>query len=482
MKLMDKLFNGKGYIDGITIINLKGEILFTAKFNNKLSHAPTIEHEYEVVGKKFLEVYENLDEETSTTYQAMVLGIPIYKENQLLKSKNREAIRITSLSIPIKSGNVIVGAIDLSVNSETEEDLKETLMEVEDLQIGDLDLLGMNADTFKGNRVDTLAGSDRQSRYSVDHIITNDREMMKIKQYVTVAAGCDLPTLIYGETGTGKELFAHAIHDASNRRNKPFITQNCAAIPENLLESILFGTSRGAFTGAVDNIGLLEMADGGTILLDEINSMPLHLQSKLLRVLEDGTIRSVGSEKEFTVDVKVIAAMNEDPLKAIASGFLRRDIYYRLSALNITIPPLRERKEDIPLLVNFMVLKYNQILGKNIKYIAQETLDELNSYEWPGNIRELENVIIHGMSLVDNSQETLGHIDISDKLSELEAYDQELDEGTVVIKPLAEMVHDFERRTINQALKKVDFNVTKASKILKTPRQTLQRKVKRYGL
>jgi len=479
MKLMDKLFNNKGYIDGITIINLKGEILFTAKFNNKLNKE-NIEP-YEVVGENFLEVYENLTEESSTTYKAMTLGLPIYKENQTLKSKGRRKINISSLSIPIKSGNSIVGAIDLSLNDDLDSNSKD--IEVDTLKLVDNSIDRFNLEYFQKNNIENLNNNGYQAKYTADNIVTNDKKMIELKEYIDIAASCNLPTLIYGETGTGKELFAQAIHNKSNRKNKPFVSQNCAAIPENLLESILFGTSKGAFTGAVDNTGLLEIANGGTVLLDEINSMPLHLQSKLLRVLEEGIIRKVGSMDAISIDVKIIAAINEEPLKAIEGGNLRKDIYYRLSSLNINIPPLRERQDDIPLLLNFMVLKYNKVFKKNIKYISKNLVKKINSYDWPGNIRELENVIIYGLSMVNENKEKLQYEDISFKMEELIKTDKKIQPNKdIEIRPLRNMINDYEKSIIENILNKTNFNVTKASKILSIPRQTLHRKAQNYKL
>lgn len=463
VELMKNLFNGKGYIDGITIIDLKGEILFTAKFNNKLNSKA--DEDYEVVGKKFLDIYENLDELTSSTYKSMTLGVPLYVENQILKSKGRKEIKITSLSIPIKSGKKIVGAIDLSVNEDNVENNRDN---------NEID-----TESFEKNNVNKLKSNENRAIYVTDNIITKNKKMIELKNYIKIAAGCDLPTLIYGETGTGKEIFAQAIHNESERKDNPFVAQNCAAIPENLLESILFGTSKGAFTGAVDNIGLLELADGGTIFLDEINSMPIHLQSKLLRVLQEGTFRSIGSKEVKNVDVKIIAAMNEDPLEAIEKGNLRHDIYYRLSVLSINIPPLRERKEDIPLLVNYNVAKYNKIFKKNIKYVSNELYEELKKYEWPGNIRELENIIIYGLSFVDKSKEKLEFSDIQQKYNQLIELDNDM---KLNIEPLTDMVEKYEKSIIERVLKQVEYNVTKASKILNVPRQTLQRKAKRYDL
>lgn len=473
MELMRNLFNNKGYIDGITIIDLNGEILFTAKFNNKLNSEA--DENYEVVGKNFLEIYENLDENTSSTYQSMIHGVPFYVENQILKSTDRVPIKITSLSIPIKSNSKVVGAIDLSV-SEFDEDVKDNI-EI------DTDLYERN---FKSQIAEATSDSfykmdlrDSRASFVTENIITNNSRMNDLKKYIKVAADCNLPTLICGETGTGKELFAHAIHNESPRKDKPFITQNCAAIPENLLESILFGTSKGAFTGAVDNIGLLELAEGGTIFLDEVNSMPGHLQSKLLRVLQDGTFRSIGSKEEKAVDVKVIAAINEEPLLAIENGRMRKDIYYRLSAISFNIPPLRERKDDIPILTSYIISKYNKMFNKNIKFVSNNLYKKLNEYDWPGNVRELENVLIYGLSMVDGSSESLKFTDIEKKFNYMLNLNSE---QTIEIEPLVSMVDKYECSIIEKVLKSTDYNMSKAANILKIPRQTLQRKSKKYNL
>lgn len=478
MKIMDKLFNGKGYIDGITIIDLKGEILFTAKFNNKLSS--NIEEEYEVVGQNFLEVYENLTEQTSSTYKAMTLGMPIYQEKQNLKSKGRDEITITSLSIPIKSGNSIVGGIDLSVseNDETQRDNFIDSNENSDRERKDK----FKIDNFKYNKVDSLHSEDRNAKYTLDNIITVNKKMLELKEYVKIAAKCKLPTLICGETGTGKELFAQAIHNCSDRKDKPFISQNCAAIPENLLDSILFGTSKGAFTGSIDNVGLFEMADQGTLFLDEINSMPIHLQSKLLRVIEENKIRRIGSQDNIKVDVRIIAAMNGEPFVEIESGKLRKDIYYRLNAINISIPALGDRIDDIPELVNHFVVKYNAMFDKNIKYVSNDVLNELKRYRWPGNIRELENILIYAMSLVDKDKQNLEHNDIKSKLEELIDKTRLIHDDKHKVTNFREAVEEFEIKTIDLALKQTDYNVAKASKLLSLPRQTLQRKVQKYNL
>ena len=305
--------------------------------------------------------------------------------------------------------------------------------------------------------------------------------MKNARDYIPVGAACDLPVMIYGETGTGKEVFAQSIHNASERRDKPFIAQNCAALPDTLLESILFGTSKGAFTGAMENKGLFELADGGTLFLDEINSMPLFLQSKLLRVLQDGSFRSLGGSETKRTNVKIIAATNVEPLEAIEKGQLRRDIYYRLSMMSIRIPPLRERKADIGHFVKFYVNKHNGTFHKQVQYVSKDLLKKLEEYDWPGNVRELEHVIVYGMSMVDETSALLQYKDIKGKLllekqADRKKTPESLEEVPKLCSSLREAVAAYEEKLIWQALEAAHGNISEAARILDVPRQTLQRK------
>lgn len=416
-----------------------------------------------------MDVYENLDPKTSTTIKAMELGLPVYVENQLLKAEGQEGIRITSLSIPIKSGKRIVGAIDLS--------MQENAAETEDSE-----RIELSSAFFPINGSGKLLSRDTAT-FTIGDIIAVDEKMQKAREYIKIVAACDLPVMIYGETGTGKEVFAQAIHNTSVRKGKPFIAQNCAALPDTLLESILFGTARGAFTGATENKGLFELADGGTLFLDEINSMPIHLQSKLLRVLQDGHFRSLGARDIKTVDVKIIAAINTEPLKAIEEGNLRRDIYYRLSMMSITIPPLRERKKDIAHFVKFYVNKHNATFNKKVQYVSKELIARLEEYDWPGNVRELEHIIVYGMSMVGEDSNMLKLEDIEDKFNEMTSTPKETtEEGNTLCSSLREAVDDYEKSIIIRTMKVTRGNISEAAKILDIPRQTLQRKIQQYGI
>ena len=462
---IEKLFKDKGYIEGITIINVEGEILFSAKFNSKMSQNPV---NYETVGKKFLDVYENLDENNSSTYRAMRDGMPIYVEDQELISAGKDPILISSLSVPIKSGGSIVGAIDLSVTSDGQKD-------AEGVEIRDEVL-------YAYNKVDSLHRADDKAIYNLDDIQTCDPKMTELKENVKKFAQSDLPVLIYGETGTGKELVAHSIHQCSKRAKKPFVAQNCASIPANLIESILFGTSKGAFTGAVDNMGLLELADGGTLFLDEINSMPMELQPKILRVIQDGTFRRVGGKEVRHVNVRIISSTNEKLENIISDNRFRADLYYRLAVLVLEIPGLCQRKQDIPLLTNYFIGKYCNLFGRKIRKVTPEVYEALAGCQWPGNVRELESVVASAVCMADEQTEMLEYRHFANRLNFAQ---KELEEDMAALTEqgdLTELVSGYERKLIQRALRETDGNITKAAAVLNVPRQTLSRKVKEYNL
>jgi len=254
-------------------------------------------------------------------------------------------------------------------------------------------------------------GQVTTSKYSFVDILGTSAELRRCIQLAERAARSNSTVLLLGESGTGKELFAHAIHNASPRREKPFIKVNCAAIPETLLESEFFGYAKGAFTGAVKSkIGKFELANGGTIFLDEIGDMNLNLQGKLLRVLQEMEFERVGGNQTIRVDVRVIAATNRNLRDLIRQGKFREDLYYRLNVVEITVPPLRMRKDDLPVLVNNLIVKLNRKLGKKVKGLSRDAEEVLFSYDWPGNVRELENVIERVMVTVDEDILTKKHL------------------------------------------------------------------------
>jgi len=271
---------------------------------------------------------------------------------------------------------------------------------------------------------------------------------------------------------------AQSIHFDSDRKDKPFLAQNCAALPESLLEGILFGTSRGGFTGAIDREGLFEQADGGTLLLDEISAMPYELQGKLLRVLQEDYLRRVGGTEDIPIDVRIIATINERPDQLIQSGKLRKDLYYRLNIISIDLPPLRERKDDILLLAGKFIEKSNKRYGKHVLGLSEGAKEKLLHYDYPGNVRELENIIMAAISMADDEQLlTEKHILINNE-------DKDYSKGTYDFSQVGMdwYLENMEREMITLALARYSGNISKAAEYLKIKRQTLQHKMKKYQL
>jgi len=257
--------------------------------------------------------------------------------------------------------------------------------------------------------------------YDFSSIVGNSPAISKIVEEVEKVSDTKSNILLLGETGTGKELFAKVIHQNSSRREMPFIPINCSAIPEGLIESELFGHVKGAFTGAVSTKkGLFEEADGGTVFLDEIGDIPLSFQAKLLRVIEEQQIRPVGSTKIKKVNLRFIAATNKDLSESIKKGEFREDLYYRINVITLKLPPLRHRKEDIPMLVRHYLKKYSQELGKNIEDISEEAMSLMINYDWPGNVRELQNVIERAVLLSDRS--VIGVEELPDNIKKIDSF------------------------------------------------------------
>lgn len=323
------------------------------------------------------------------------------------------------------------------------------------------------------------------TKFLLDDIIGGS-SIAKLKKLSREVAHRSSSVLIVGETGTGKELFAQGIHNASLYANGPYVPINCAAIPETLLESLLFGTVKGAFTGSTESPGLFEQAKDGTIFLDEINSMSMHLQAKLLRVLQDKAVRRVGGNTEIPLNCRIISAANQSPVEAVEKGALRPDLFYRLATVTINIPPLRERCEDIPLLVMHFMRKYNHEFGLFLDNIDKDLLRSFCNYHWPGNVRELENFVEGAMNFVSRDEKTL-------KLKHLPEYYQDrlalADYRNTISAPkvlpkgtLQNFLTDTERQVIESILEHNQGNISKTAKQLGISRQNLYYKLQTLGL
>lgn len=321
-----------------------------------------------------------------------------------------------------------------------------------------------------------------KKKYKFKNIIGDSKEIQKLFETVEKVADTDSTILILGESGTGKELFAKAIHYNSRRQVGPFITVNCAAIPSELLESELFGHEKGAFTHAIrTRIGRFELANGGTIFLDEIGDMSLSLQSKLLRVLEERQFERIGGLNPIRTDIRIIAATHHDLKKAVEEGKFREDLYYRLNVIPIEIPPLRERKTDIPLLVNHFLKQFSNDINRSIPEVDQEVMNRLSQYHWPGNVRELENVIERMVTLSSGDTITLQNLPEMLRHNPVEKHSltYEIPEGGISFD---EVIHEFEKKLIIQALNKKGWIKNKAAQFLNLNRTTLVEKMKRKNI
>ncbi len=312
------------------------------------------------------------------------------------------------------------------------------------------------------------------ARYNIQDILGDSAVMMKAKEFILNVAKSSSNVLVYGETGTGKELVAHALHNASDRSTKPFVVINCAAVPESLFESMFFGYKEGSYTGAKrgGNVGLIEEADGGTVFLDEISEMPFNLQVKLLRVIQEKKVMRIGENKERSIDVRFIAATNQDLAQLVQQGQFRADLYYRLNVMRLDVPPLKDRKSDIPILTSFFVTKFCIQLKKNVQEIAPCILQAFNNYDWQGNIRELENCIEYMINVFDAHNSILDKDCLPDKLKQF------LSDGQRHIGIKASVATEKKNETLNQVLKRNNFNKTLTAKELGISRTTLWRKMK----
>jgi arginine utilization regulatory protein len=436
--------------EGIHIVDNKGKTIY---YNESMAKMEGLKRE-DVIGKKVYEYLKGM--EGSSTLMNALNNNEEFKD-MVQQYSNNDGKNITSINttIPVIINDKTVAAIEIARDMTQLKKLNEKICMLEN------------------------AVSSKQSNYTFKDIIGNSSKIRNEVNKAVKASLSNSSVLIYGETGSGKELFAQSIHYNGIRKDRPFIAINCAAIPSALLEGMLFGTVKGSFTGAENKKGLFEEAHRGTVLLDEINSMEPYLQSKLLRVLQDGYIRPVGSNKIIDIDVRVIATLNEEPEELIKEGKLRKDLYYRLSVMRIDVPPLRERKEDIELLVKYFINHYNSLLSKNIKVLSKDMMERFLEYGWPGNIRELKNTVEAAMNMVDDG-ELLTKEFFENKIALVG--DLNLDSKYSGDMSLSEYLEEIEKTIILKSYMKNGENITRTAEELKISRQNLQYKIKKYKL
>lgn len=457
MKLREKakdILNLYNYYTGAVITDKDGIIQY---YYTSLKDINSMQ-ERDVIGHSILEVYPSITRETSTILEVLKTGEPICNQEQIITNMNQDVFTSVNSTFPIKAGSEIIGAVEIYTY--------KPYLEIQHK---------LNIDTPKGSLFNL---------YSTGDLISNSATMEELKQMIHRVSATKSTVLIYGETGTGKELVAQAIHTASIRASERFMAQNCAAIPENLLESILFGTVKGSYTDAKDKPGLLEIASGGTIFLDEIHAMGWGVQAKLLKALEEKKIYRVGGIEPIPVDVRVIAAVNKPPQQCVREGLLREDLYYRLKVVQLDVPPLRERKEDIRSLLQHFITYFNKKMNKNICGVSDEVIDFFENYDWPGNVRELKNVVECAFNFCSGDQIQLEDIDAYEdeikaaqrKIAENEQRRQKMSDFS-----LKKYMKEYEKEILQKVVAE-SSSFSEAAARLGISRQNLHHKLKEFDI
>lgn len=429
-------------VDALIIVNEENMILYSAMINDDRTYIST----KDVIGQNLYEMYPNLTEENSTHARVMKTGKPVINENQLIVERSGKAYVINTSTFPIEDNGRRIGTFDLSssLTPKSKNDEKE----------------------------------DRNKLYVLDSIVTENEAMLSIKSKILKVSRNDSPVMVIGESGTGKELIVEAIHSMGSRREKPFISVNCAAIPDALMESTLFGTVKGSFTGAENRKGLFEIADGGTLFLDEINSMNIDLQAKLLKVVEEQKYMKLGGERYVDVDVRVISAVNVDPEEAIKNNSLRSDLFFRLGVVQFFVPPLRERKEDLKPLTEHFISYYNSRMNRQVMGVDEDMRRVFENYPWPGNVREFRNVMESAFNMAEGE-----YIALSDIPETLAVFS--FTRGNAAFpeagKSLTSMMNEYEKEIIQQTLRN-SASLSQASSMLKMTRQAVKYKIEKYGI
>ncbi|SHI49064.1 arginine utilization regulatory protein [Dethiosulfatibacter aminovorans DSM 17477] len=445
---------------GIQIYDKDARIVYINKDSRRISG---LENE-DVEGKYIAEVFDLDVQDYSTTLTVLDTKKPVMHRCDTFRV-NGKILTTTNSAAPI----IIDGEVEGVVLKEWDRSaVKKSYEYMEKVQQGIMDFISCNTEIARENKIyfDNIVGESRKLK-----------DALNLAKRVSVQ---DCNVLIYGETGTGKELFAQSIHNESRRKGKKFVPLNCAAIPENLIEGILFGTEKGAFTGSENKTGLFYQADGGTIFLDELNSMSLNMQSKLLRVIQDGKFRPVGSQELIETDVRIISSCNEEPF----SSSIRKDLLYRLSTIIVEVPPLRDRKSDIESLVMYFSDKLSPRYNNRIETIDSEVIDYLKKYHWPGNVRELEHIVEYALNVMDDGEFRIDHIPKHVMTGQVEEEKKSIGffEDSIYDSELSYMVEKFEDMVIRKVLERNDNNITVAAKSLGIKRQSLQYRIRKYGI
>lgn len=450
--------------EGVHIVDDTG---VTVYYNAQAGDLEGLEPE-SVIGKHILDVYPSLTRESSTLLKVCRTKRPLLSEQQTFTNFKGQRITTVNMTLPIVLDHRLVGAVEISKNITAVRELSEKLLDLQSLR-----------SEYKEE------SPDAQYRSTAKHIFADicgqNPKMVELKSLAQRAAATTSPIMIFGETGTGKSLLAEAIHNASRRRQRPYIAQTCAAVPETLLEAMLFGTTRASFPSAENRPGLFEVAHKGTLCLDGLNAMSVALQGKILCALQEGCVRRIGDTKQRLIDVRLLTTLSEDPSQAVRRGTLRADLFTQLSVVTLRVPPLRERRDDCVLLANHFVNHYNRLFARRTIGLSEAVLRLFASYGWPGNVRELQHALEGAMSTLEGDIIEPVHLPYDlreDRNVALSAAHFSPVESLSTGSSLHDALAEVEVRLIEQAMQQARGNITLAAEILRIPRQTLQYKLR----
>ena len=462
--------------DGIQIYDRQARLVYMNKTSRRILGIPA---HISFEGRRLLDFYD-LDEEISSVMTALRTRQPVIDRFDSFKAPGGRSVSSVNTAHPVFLRRELMGAVNFEQNQESIETQMDILAERKKMI---QDRVGRPASTFSGYHFSNLIGRNRDFTVAV--------------ALAEKIAPQDCNVLLVGETGTGKEIFAQSIYRASRRHKKKFVAINCAAVPDTLIESVFFGTSKGSFTGSVEKPGLLEEANGGTLFLDELNSMSLGMQSKLLRVIQENSFRRVGGARDIRTDVRFISSCNDSPARLIESKSLRRDLYYRLSTVSVEIPPLRDRRDDLDELTTTYLLRQSRHYLKNVAVIPPQIMELFQKYSWPGNVRELFNVLDYILNTMDGDTIELSNLPrhmralgeespAAGGAESAEHLPQTADrpgwKRAVGCSDLDGLLRRLEKEIIESALVQCRYNVSRAAARLKIGRQTLQYRLKKFGL
>lgn len=451
--------------EGVQIYDNNAVAIF---FNDSSRSLSDFSKDMKIEGKHLLDLYD-LDEKVSTTLTTLKTGRPVINRVDDFKTSEGTVVSSANTSYPIMKDDTLVGTVVFEYSRPMIEQEIRNMKDIEDA-----------LDTFKSTN-----NSNAAKGYTFDNILGSGKELREALSIARRVASQDSSVLLVGETGTGKELFAQSIHNESPRRDKPFVAINCAAIPDTLIEGLLFGTTRGGFTGSEDRAGYFEEANGGTLFIDELNSMSLAMQSKLLRVVQEKNFRRVGGQEDIHIDIRFITSCNEDPFKVVEDNLLRKDLFYRLSTVMIDLPPLSKHIEDIETLIKARIKNNNTHFANKILRLDSDVLHYLKQYNWPGNVRELFHVIDYAQNVTEGDTISMDHL--PKYLAERAGNSKTM---TVVEvnapdwrnETLQSLMDHYESEILKKALNHYGDNVTQTAAALNIKRQSLQYRLRKYGI